>query len=63
LADFRQGLHRSLHEAGSISVGPHPEDVASLVLQEIGDMIKDGGDLSVGHGSYYWERVGSAAVG
>ena len=45
-----QRLHHRTDGAGRVAVGPHAKDVASLILDQVGDVVEDGGDVGIGHG-------------
>src|SRR2546427_10001396 len=47
--DVGQGLRVVPHDARRVAIGPHPEGVGTLDLQEIGDLVEQAGDVGVLH--------------
>ena len=45
----RQRLHHAADHPGGVAVGPHAKHVAPLKLQEVGDVVEDGGDVGIRH--------------
>ena len=57
--DLGHRLGQVVDRAGGVAIGPHAERVRALELQQVGDLLENGGDFGVGHGWCILRGLGS----